>query len=104
MTVYISGPMSSVPGHNVPAFNWAAKKWRQAGWDVKNPADTEGMPEYSPETRHLYLRRDVQMILDSDAVAVLTGWDALDTFARTEVNLARAFGMPVYDALTMEAI
>ena len=39
MRVYCSGPMTSIPGHNIPAFNAAAKLLRKQGHFVINPAE-----------------------------------------------------------------
>lgn len=39
MRVYIAGPMTGLPEYNFPAFHAAAKAWRDAGWEVLNPAE-----------------------------------------------------------------
>lgn len=42
MKVYLSGPMTGYPNFNFPAFNERAAEWRREGWDVFNPAETDG--------------------------------------------------------------
>jgi len=40
-TIYLSGPMSGLPGFNFPAFHAAAAKLRADGFTVLNPAETD---------------------------------------------------------------
>ncbi|MGE5607641.1 MAG: DUF4406 domain-containing protein, partial [Bacillota bacterium] len=37
--LYLSGPMSGLPEHNIPAFNAAAARLRRLGFCVVNPAE-----------------------------------------------------------------
>jgi len=39
MRVYISGSMTGMPDHNIPAFNAAAERLRKEGHFVVNPAE-----------------------------------------------------------------
>ena len=98
-TVYISGPMTGIPEHNLPAFNERAKAWRDAGWFVRNPA--EEAEKYTVERRSEFLKNDIRSILDSDAIAILPGWQKSEG-ALMEVHIARTLGMPVYDAHTFK--
>lgn len=39
MRIYLSGPMTSLPDSNIPAFDAAAKRLREQGHFVINPHD-----------------------------------------------------------------
>ena len=43
MRVYVSGPMTSLPDHNRPAFDAAAKRLREQGHFVINPAELSAL-------------------------------------------------------------
>ena len=65
MRVYCSGPMTSMPDHNIPAFDAAAKRLREQGHFVVNPAELSaqfGTPEEVAESFAEYYR-----MLDLDA-------------------------------------
>lgn len=99
--IYIAGPMTGLPGHNFLAFHVAAKRLRQIGWDVVNPAENFGGRTDLP--RQTYLRADVALLVQCDAIAMLPGWqDSLG--AALEYLLACEFGMPVFDATTLEPL
>lgn len=89
--LYVSGPMSNMPGHNFPAFDAAALLLRRAGHVVINPADRGIVYGWAWED---YLRRDLAEMLECDGVAVLPGW-ADSRGASLEVHVARALSMPV---------
>jgi hypothetical protein len=55
--LYISGPMGGLPGFNYPAFNFAAKRLRDLGYNVLNPA--EHFNGDTGRNRHEYLALDV---------------------------------------------
>lgn len=91
MRVYVSGPMSGVEDHNFPAFNAAAAHLRTLGYDVVNPADNGADPGLPWSW---YLRKDLQQLVDCDAVATLPGWTA-SRGACLEIHVAHALGIPV---------
>jgi len=91
MRIYISGPMSGIAQFNFPAFNQAADLLTVAGHVPVNPADGGVVPGKSWEA---YLREDLRLILDSDAVATLPGWRA-SRGASLEVYVAERLRMPV---------
>jgi len=99
--IYIAGPMTGHVDHNYPAFHTAAERLQQGGWQVVNPADNfDGRTDLPRET---YLRADVALLVDCDAIAILPGWE--ESFgAKMEYLLARAFGMKVYDAETLQPL
>jgi len=100
-TIYISGPMSGIEGFNFPAFNAAAALWREAGWTVLNPAENaEGSTERA--FSH-YIRIDLGHLLQSDAIAMLPGWE-YSRGACLEARCANALALEFYDAITFEPI
>lgn len=91
MKLYISGGMTGIPQHNFPAFNAAEALLKKAGFEVENPAKNGIVPGWAWED---YLRLDLKLMLDCDAVATLDGW--IDSRgAWLEVSTARALGMSV---------
>lgn len=110
MKLYLAGPMRGLPEFNFPAFKEARERLREGGHDVWCPAehdaredgfDGSGQP-ITLDYRH-YMRRDLPAVLDSDAVAVLPGWER-SKGARMEVDTARGCGIPVLDAKTLEPV
>jgi len=97
--IYISGPMTGVPEHNFPAFNAAADKLRQAGWEVINPAENFGGKTNLP--REVYLRKDVMQLAQCMAIAMLPGWQE-SRGASMEYFVARELGMEIIDAETLQ--
>lgn len=89
MTLYLAGPMSSLPDFNFPAFHEAARQLRAAGYEVVTTAeccdDTSQPWDY-------YMRRAIKALVDCDAVALLYGWDA-SRGARLELHIAQGLGM-----------
>lgn len=97
--IYLAGPMSGYPDHNVPAFHAAAARIRDFGYRVVSPAETEGENQ-EERTWEQWMRRDIKLLVDCDAVAVLPGWEH-SRGATLEVHVARALGMPLMCADTL---
>jgi len=96
--IYIAGPMTGHPDHNFPAFHAAAERLRKAGWDVVNPAENfDGRTDLPRET---YLRADVGLLVQCDAIALLPGWEE-SRGAKLEYLLARELGLKVIDMATL---
>ena len=70
--IYIAGPMTGHADHNYPAFYAAAELLQEAGWEVVNPAENFGGRTDLP--RESYLRADVALLVQCEAVAMLPGW------------------------------
>ena len=92
--IYISGPMTGHDDFNFPAFHEAAAHLRDAGWNVMNPAETQGGRTDLP--RDVYLRNDVQDIAECDAIAMLEGWESsrgalLEYLVAQELELSQLF-------------
>lgn len=108
MKVYIAGPMTGYRDYNFPAFDVAAKRLRDCGYAVVNPADLDRERGFDPsldEADAAFLRnalqRDLSAICDCDGVAVLDGWQQ-SLGACIEVALAVRLGLRVIDASTAE--
>lgn len=99
--VYLAGPMSGYKDFNFPAFHAAADEWRQAGWDVLNPAETFGGD--TSRTYADYMREDLALLLKADAIAFLPGWRQ-SKGAMFEHGVAMMLGLEMYDAHTFARI
>lgn len=99
--IYLAGPMTGYPEHNFPAFHAAAKRLNEAGWEVVNPADNFSGRTDLP--RSSYLRADVALLLQCEAIAMLPAWET-SLGAKLEYLLARELQMPVYDAQSLEPL
>ena len=89
--VYISGPMTGLPGLNFPAFNAAAGVLRAKGFEVINPAELNPDPLMSWAQ---CMKTDIKALCDCDTVATLPGWEH-SKGADLEVHVARRLGMMV---------
>lgn len=89
--LYVAGPMSGLPSCNYPAFNRAARRLRQMGYEVRNPAEDNDVSfgHYKD-----FLVADLKLLLDCEGVAVLDGWWSSHG-ARNEVAVASALRLPV---------
>lgn len=97
MRIYIAGPMTGLPEHNYPAFHAAARAWRDAGWDVANPAENFGGEQGRPYRE--YVRADVETLKSCDAIAMLPGWADGHSGAIWEHEIAtQLLHLPVFDA------
>ena len=74
--IYLSGPMSGYVESNYPAFNKAAKKLRDEGHTVYNPAE---FPHDGPHTsfplRLAFADYCNFICLEADAIYLLNGWE-----------------------------
>ena len=90
-TVYISGPMTGMPGLNFPAFNAAAAALRERGLAVVNPA------EINPDGSMAWeacMRADIKALCDCDVLALLPGWEG-SKGAHLELHLAHRLGLQI---------
>ncbi|MDR5887525.1 DUF4406 domain-containing protein [Vreelandella janggokensis] len=92
--IYISGPMTGLPGLNFGAFHLTAHQLRALGYEVVNPAEKQS------ETEELsweeYLRQDLRQMLTCDTIALLPGWQA-SKGAHLELHVAHRVGMQIVD-------
>lgn len=107
MRIYVAGPMSGLPNYNFTAFDWATMYLRSLGHEVFNPAEhdreagyvTESFGPHKVETTRLFtlegaLRWDLARICESDAIALLPGWET-STGAAKERFVAEATGCKI---------
>lgn len=92
MRLYIAGPMTGLPDLNYPAFSAAEVRLDVVGYDVLNPARTQGREGCRVWLD--YMRASLRDIADADGIATLPGW-ADSTGASIEVQLGRDLGIPV---------
>jgi hypothetical protein len=114
MTIYLAGPMRGIPLFNFPAFDEAAKRGRAMGHTIISPADLDRAAGFDPASLppghdwttggptfnlDACIRRDVDGVLASNAIAVLPGWERSSGCA-AEMAIARWRSMPILDART----
>lgn len=99
MKLYLAGPMTGLPEFNFPAFRERAAALRAQGHEVLNPAELDDGD--TSQAWDYYMRRDLALLLECEAVAVLPRWQR-SRGASLEVHVARTLGMPVLDAHTLE--
>lgn len=99
---------------NFPAFDAAAKKGRELGYGIINPADADRFdPEWvhrlsSESLMRRYARRDSRAILglrgeSGDFIAMLPGWEK-SKGATAEHAIAMWVGLTVLDAITFRPL
>lgn len=89
--IYLSGPMTGMPGLNFPAFNVAAARLRDLGHEVVNPAELNK----DPAARwHECLRVDLKALLDCNTIALLDGWQKSNG-AHLEMHVAHRVGIDI---------
>lgn len=92
--IYISGPMTGLPGLNFGAFHLTARQLRALGYEVVNPAEKQS--ESEELSWEEYLKQDLQQMLTCDTIALLPGWQA-SKGAHLELHVAHRLGMTVVD-------
>jgi hypothetical protein len=87
---------------NFPAFDACALQLRKWGWWVRSPAEHDRDCGFDETLNSLdgfdmqaALRWDIEAVLESHAVVLLTGWEASSGCA-IELTVARAVGCEVY--------
>lgn len=91
-TVFISGPMSGIPGFNRDTFRSAEIHFRNAGYAVINPAV---LPTDLDDSK--YTPICLAMIDQSDIVFMLDGWKE-SRGARLERDYAIRCGKIIFDS------
>ena len=94
--IYISGPITGVEDP-FPAFAKVAQIWHKKGYRVLNPGR---LGRTDPDWA---FRRALRMLLRSDAIVVLAGWEK-SKGARLEVRIALDLGLPVAESETGNAV
>ncbi|NDB86541.1 MAG: DUF4406 domain-containing protein, partial [Alphaproteobacteria bacterium] len=97
--------MTGMKDFNFPAFFNAEDTLINLGHEVYNPAHNDGptielalkaagTPENPNHTWTYYMRRDLPLVLKSDAICLLPGWQDSNG-ASLEVTVAKAIGIPL---------
>ncbi|MET4780838.1 DUF4406 domain-containing protein [Glaciihabitans sp. UYNi722] len=95
MKVYIAGPMTGLPDFNYPAFRDAETHLTARGLTALCPADSEQHNTTgAPQPWDWYMRHALRMVIDSDAVCLLPGWQTSNG-ANLEVTVAEALGLDI---------
>ncbi|WP_084613906.1 DUF4406 domain-containing protein [Nakamurella lactea] len=89
MRVYISGPMTGIPGLNFTAFNDAEVRLKAAGYGVSNPA---AKGEIDGFTWSDYLRVDLRELTTCGGIYLLPGWEN-SKGACLEYHVAKELGL-----------
>lgn len=99
--IYISGPMTGYDDMNFPAFYEMENKLKNyIDVEVVNPAKVSHLAEekYKNPSYFDYLREDFRVLLDCDAVVMLTGWKE-SRGCMAELALAKALSIPFFEDL-----
>ena len=96
--IYLAGPITGIPEHNKPEFDRVAMKLRYLGYKVVSPVEMDGNDFSKPW--EWYMRRDLKILIDCDAVFFLQGWN-LSKGAKIENYLAKALNIPRFCAHTL---
>lgn len=112
MKIYLAGPMRGIPNFNFPAFDYAADKLRELGFQVFSPAerdrdihgskleDNPAGDEKVAETVVGFSLREALaadtdwIALHAEGIALLPGWEK-SSGANAELALAKALGLTV---------
>lgn len=92
-TIYISGPMTGLPGNNAAAFFAAAYSLSAAGHRPVNPVEVAA--HLPPDASwHAFMRADIKALCDCDALALLPGWER-SAGAQLELHIAHRLGLEI---------
>ena len=84
MRLYLCGPMTGIKKYNFPKFMEEAKRLRDAGYDVVNPAEHAVFEGFDPiaypdivctkERRREFIENDKNLLDECDGMALMDGW------------------------------
>lgn len=100
MKLYLSGPMTGLPHLNFPAFFAEARRLRDLGYDVVNPAEINPDPDAEWVD---CLKMDIKALLDCDGIAMLPGWQT-SRGARLEHHIASTLSFRVFDSYKLVSV
>lgn len=82
--------MTGIPEFNYPAFEAAEKIVSAAGYEPVSPHRAPKL-----ETWKDYMRYDIKLLMDCDAIAMLPGW-VNSKGAKLEFEIAHALGLNIW--------
>jgi nucleoside 2-deoxyribosyltransferase len=97
--IYLAGPMRGYEDYNIPAFEKAASKLRNQGYEVIVPHEIDVAKNRDPRVvgdvpLRVYMADDLPEVCKSDLVVMLPGWH-MSQGARLERLVASEVGIPV---------
>lgn len=95
MIIYLAGPMSGLPDFNYPAFADAEVRGTKLGLNIRSPHKNFNEDKTLPYAT--YIRADMAMLLECNAIALLPGWEK-SRGAKFELHVAQLLGHRVLDA------
>lgn len=95
--IYISGPISGMPGNNREAFDAVEKRLSALDYEPVNPHKLFNLEEEGFTWKE-FMKRDIKELLECDEVVTLPGWEG-STGASLEVHIAKQLDMPCMPAL-----
>lgn len=110
MKIYMGGPMRHITDLNWPAFDEATTRWREAGYEVFNPAEMDRENGLSSEDEmddamiRFIFANDFHELCFCDGIALLPGWQKSKGAVCETIIALMLKGLKVYDAMTMEEI
>ncbi len=91
MRTYLAGPMTGHPDLNFPLFHAEARRLRDSGHEVVNPAEINVDPAKGWED---CMRADIAELVKCEAIAMLPGWQQ-SRGATLEHHIAMQLGLRV---------
>lgn len=90
MKLYVAGPITGYPRGNKEAFDDAAWRLSEAGYDVVNPRDSG----FAARPWKYYMRLGLKGMLECEGLALLDEWGK-SRGACLEVYIAKELEMPI---------
>lgn len=97
--IYISGPMTGVVDHNVPAFDAVERFLTYYGYKPINPANNDGRSRDKPW--HYYMSLDIVSVCQSNALLLLPDWE-FSRGAIVEIAVAERLETPIYEIVNFK--
>jgi nucleoside 2-deoxyribosyltransferase len=96
--MYLSGPMTGIPGHNFQNFRRALDLLKESGYAVVSPHSIDYGETDENRGGHayeVYMRGALTLLMECDSIVLMTGWER-SRGCLTELNVASALNMRVF--------